>query len=245
MSGPLIFIGILLTLCCAVAAIYFMKVYYAKDYKISVMLKGLTGVFFVLFGLVKVIASLESLNWPIALVALALLLGLAGDELLALRHMYTEKYTFYFVIGALCFGAEHVLLMTSVLIDRRRSSSAIPNETCSPSPSQRGRYMVTSPEVASPPSINDRSAKITDEPARAAARAAAIPAIPPPTTSVSHSYFTGVSKFSVILFITLSYKCIHPRTALVIGGVGRIIFHFLHSIGEHFPVYRRRILTDE
>ena len=117
MSGPLIFIGVLLTLCCAVAAIYFMKVYYAKNYKISVMLKGLAGVFFVLFGLVKIIASLESLTWPIALVALALFLGLAGDELLALRHMYTEKYTFYFVIGALCFGAEHVLLMTSVLID--------------------------------------------------------------------------------------------------------------------------------
>ena len=117
MSGPLIFIGILLTMGCAVAAIYFMKVYYRKDYKLSVMLKGLAGVFFVLFGLFKVIFSLDSLNWPIALVAIALLLGLAGDELLALRHMYTEKYTFYFVIGALCFGAEHVLLMTSVLID--------------------------------------------------------------------------------------------------------------------------------
>ena len=62
-------------------------------------------------------ASVNSLSWPIALVALALLFGLAGDELLALRHIYNEKYTFYFVIGALCFGAEHVLLMTSVLID--------------------------------------------------------------------------------------------------------------------------------
>jgi uncharacterized membrane protein YhhN len=117
MTGPLIFIGILLTLACAVAAIYFMKVYYKKDYKLSVMLKGLAGIFFVLFGLVKVIASVNSLSWPIALVALALLFGLAGDELLALRHIYNEKYTFYFVIGALCFGAEHVLLMTSVLID--------------------------------------------------------------------------------------------------------------------------------
>ncbi len=117
MTGPLIFIGILLTLACAVAAIYFMKVYYKKDFRLSVMLKGLAGVFFVLFGLVKVIASANSLNWPIALVALALLFGLAGDELLALRHIYNEKYTFYFVIGALCFGAEHVLLMTSVLID--------------------------------------------------------------------------------------------------------------------------------
>jgi uncharacterized membrane protein YhhN len=117
MSEVLIFIGIILTLCCAVAAVYFMKVYYAKNYKLSVMLKGLAGIFFVLFGLVKVISTVNSLTWPIALVALALLLGLAGDELLALRHMYTEKYTFYFVIGALCFGAEHVLLMTSVLID--------------------------------------------------------------------------------------------------------------------------------
>lgn len=117
MSEVLIFIGIILTLCCVVAAVYFMKVYYAKNYKLSVMLKGLAGIFFVLFGLVKVISTLNNFTWSIALVALALLLGLAGDELLALRHMYTEKYTFYFVIGALCFGAEHVLLMTSVLID--------------------------------------------------------------------------------------------------------------------------------
>lgn len=116
MSAPLIFIGIILTLACATSAIYFMKAYYAKDYKVSVMLKGLTGIFFVLFGLAKVIFSAESLDWPIALVSLALLLGLAGDELLALRHVYAEKYTFYFVIGALCFGAEHVLLMTSVIL---------------------------------------------------------------------------------------------------------------------------------
>jgi uncharacterized membrane protein YhhN len=57
------------------------------------------------------------MSWPIALTAIALLFGLAGDELLALRHMYKEKYTFYFVIGALFFGGEHVLLMTSVVLD--------------------------------------------------------------------------------------------------------------------------------
>lgn len=116
MSGPLIFLGIVLTLACATSAIYFMKAYYKKDFKTSVMLKGLTGVFFVLFGLVKIISAPESITWEIALVSLALLFGLAGDELLALRHMYQDKYTFYFVIGALCFGAEHILLMTSVLI---------------------------------------------------------------------------------------------------------------------------------
>ena len=116
MSGPLTFIGIILTLACATSAIYFMKAYYKKDFKISVMLKGLTGVFFVLFGLVKIISAPESITWEIALVSMALLFGLAGDELLALRHMFEDKYTFYFVIGALCFGVEHILLMTSVLI---------------------------------------------------------------------------------------------------------------------------------
>ena len=119
MSDILIFIGIILTLACATAAIYFMKAYYVKDYKLSVMLKGLAGVFFVLFGLVKVIFAANSLNWSIALIAIALLLGLAGDELLALRHTYADKYTFYFVIGALCFGAEHVFLMTSVLLNSK------------------------------------------------------------------------------------------------------------------------------
>lgn len=119
MSNALIFIGIILTLACATSAVYFMKAYYAKDYKLSVMLKGLSGVFFVLFGLVKVIYSANNISWPMALVALALLLGLAGDELLALRHTYNDKYTFYFVIGALCFGAEHVLLMISVLLSSK------------------------------------------------------------------------------------------------------------------------------
>ena len=116
MSNILIFMGVILTLACATSAIYFMKAYYKKDYKLSVMLKGLTGIFFVLFGLVKIIGAPESITWEIALVSLALLLGLVGDELLALRHVYQDKYTFYFVIGALCFGAEHILLMTSVLI---------------------------------------------------------------------------------------------------------------------------------
>lgn len=116
MSGPLIFIGIILTFACVISSIYFMKAYYIKNFKLSVMLKGLAGVFFVLFGLVKIIAE-ETMTWPIALITVALLLGLAGDELLALRHTFKEKYTFYFVVGALCFGGEHILLMTSVFLE--------------------------------------------------------------------------------------------------------------------------------
>lgn len=116
MSGPLVLIGIILTFGCAISAIYFMKAYYIKNFKISVMLKGLAGVFFVLFGLVKVIAA-GQLNWPIALITVALLFGLVGDELLALRHMYKEKYTLYFVVGALFFGGEHILLMASVMLE--------------------------------------------------------------------------------------------------------------------------------
>ncbi len=116
MSGPLVFMGIILTFACMISAIYFMKAYYIKNFKLSVMLKGLAGVFFVLFGLVKIIFA-EAMTWPIALITVALLFGLAGDELLALRHMYKEKYTFYFVVGALFFGGEHVLLMTSVFLE--------------------------------------------------------------------------------------------------------------------------------
>ena len=116
MSNTLIFIGVILTLACAVSAVYFMKAYYVKNFKISVMLKGLAGVFFVLFGLTKVISA-EEMSWPMALIAIALLFGLAGDELLALRHMYNDKYTFYFVVGALFFGGEHVLLVASVLLE--------------------------------------------------------------------------------------------------------------------------------
>ncbi len=122
MSGPVTFIAIVLTLCCGTSAVYFMKAYYVKNYKLSVMLKGLTGMFFVMFGLVRVISMEGPFNLEVTLVAVALLMGLAGDELLALRHMYHEKYTFYFVIGALCFGAEHILLMISVFI-----SNDIPN----------------------------------------------------------------------------------------------------------------------
>ena len=63
--------------------------------------------------------------------------------------------------------------------------------------------MVTNPAVAKPPSINSRSIKTTFfAPARFADKAAAIPAIPPPTTATEYSSIMGIFfDFSLIVFM--------------------------------------------
>ena len=61
----------------------------------------------------------------------------------------------------------------------------MPPMTWRPAPSQMGSQQMTMPRVARPPRPTCFSSRQTEAPSRAAATAAATPAMPPPATTTS------------------------------------------------------------
>lgn len=105
-------IAVLFSCACVINARFFLKKYYEQDYVKSFWLKGMAAVSFSAVG----VTLLWSGNYaPFACkVVGGLLLGVLGDQLLALRLIFQKQHDFFFTLGALSFGVGHVLYMLAL-----------------------------------------------------------------------------------------------------------------------------------
>lgn len=102
-----------MTLACASCAKSFLEVTRAGDYGRAFWLKGAAGLCFLALGLLTASRCPDAaFAWK---VAGGLLLGLVGDQLLALRFIRTERFDAFFTAGALSFAAGHGLYIWALL----------------------------------------------------------------------------------------------------------------------------------
>ena len=101
------------TLGCAAFARLFLGACFAGDHRRAFRVKGLAGLCFVAVGLLMALRC-GKLSFAVP-VAAGLVLGLAGDQLLALRFILKEKHDLMFVSGAVAFSMGHVLYILALL----------------------------------------------------------------------------------------------------------------------------------
>ena len=102
----------ILALCCAVCAVWFLRLYERNDQAKAVAVKGLTTVCVIL---ISVVSLFKAENTAFArLVMFGLFCGFLGDELLHLRFVFTEKARTVFLIGAYCFFAGHICYLRAL-----------------------------------------------------------------------------------------------------------------------------------
>lgn len=119
-SAPYLFAA-LFTLCCAPTVKFFLTAVKAEDHKKGFWLKGLASLFFIAAGIA---ASQLCRDSHFARLAIGgLVLGLAGDELLALRFVRTDKAELCFGAGVAAFAAGHGLYILALL---RRGATLLP-----------------------------------------------------------------------------------------------------------------------
>ena len=98
---------------CALCAHYFLSACQAQDYKSAFLYKGIAGLCFVAVGLMLALGCKNSgFGWR---VAAGLVMGLAGDQLLALRFLHKEKHDMMFALGTLAFALGHLLYIWALL----------------------------------------------------------------------------------------------------------------------------------
>ncbi len=100
------------TVCCCVSAGLFVRAYRDQDYVRGFWLKGAAALFFVATGVALLVE--HGGNRFAVLTVLGLVLGLAGDQLLALRLIHMNYHDLFFTIGALSFAAGHVLYILAL-----------------------------------------------------------------------------------------------------------------------------------
>lgn len=105
-------IAAVFTALCAAFGAAFTASSIRKTYGRAFWLKGLAGLCFVAVGLSLAIER-AGLTYP-RLIFFGLVLGLIGDQLLALRHLHTERGTVFFVCGAVAFAIGHVLYLDAM-----------------------------------------------------------------------------------------------------------------------------------
>ena len=97
---------------CILFAVYFLRAYKRADYHCAFWLKGGAALCFVLLGSALLLPA-ENKTYARLLVA-GLLLGLCGDELLALRFLVPKLHDFFFGIGAAAFATGHFFYMKAL-----------------------------------------------------------------------------------------------------------------------------------
>lgn len=99
--------GILLTLLCLCCGWLYLGARRQDKGRQAFQLKGSAALFFCALGLLTAKFSADTV--PSVKIVLGLFLGLIGDELLALRHIYKKKHHLFFGLGSLAFAAGHIL----------------------------------------------------------------------------------------------------------------------------------------
>lgn len=98
---------------CGIFAGFFLAATKKKDYKSAFWLKGGASVCFVIAGLVFM-GRCQDGRFAL-LVMLGLVGGILGDQLLALRFIYTKKHDLFFLLGMLAFAAGHICYIAALL----------------------------------------------------------------------------------------------------------------------------------
>lgn len=110
MTGVLI--AVILSAGCAVSAFYFLRAYRDEKYVRGFWLKGAAALFFVAVGVVLFLCGEGTTFGRLTLGGL--ILGLCGDQLLAMRLIHKKQHDLFFTIGALSFGVGHVLYVMAL-----------------------------------------------------------------------------------------------------------------------------------
>lgn len=101
------------TLGCAAFARLFLEACFAGDHRRAFRVKGLAGLCFVAVGLLMALRC-GNLSFAVPVTA-GLVLGLAGDQLLALRFILKEKHDLMFISGAVAFSMGHALYILALI----------------------------------------------------------------------------------------------------------------------------------
>ena len=104
--------GVLLSLSCAVSGRFFLRAGRREEYGKAFLLKGLTGLCFVVLGALNFVLCTDRIFGVRVLCGLCL--GLLGDQLLALRFVYREKHDQFFSLGAAVFAVGHGLYLAAL-----------------------------------------------------------------------------------------------------------------------------------
>lgn len=103
----------LFSLGCAGMGHVFLRAGRAGEYRRAFCFKGAAGLCFVAVGLL--LAQRCGDGRRAALVLAGLILGLLGDELLALRYVWPEKHDRMFLLGGIAFALGHVCYLAALL----------------------------------------------------------------------------------------------------------------------------------
>ena len=108
----LIALIVVLALSCLFFGVRFIKAMEADDQEKATVLKGLTTICCILIALIAYFMT--SIPKFALLVILGLIFGFIGDELLALRFVYTKKFNAFFLSGALAFLIGHIFYLIAL-----------------------------------------------------------------------------------------------------------------------------------
>lgn len=108
----LIALIVVLALSCLFCGVRFIKAMEADDQEKASVLKGITTICCILIALIAYFMT--SLPKFALLVILGLIFGFLGDELLALRFVYTKKFNAFFLSGALAFLIGHIFYLIAL-----------------------------------------------------------------------------------------------------------------------------------
>lgn len=107
-----IMLAAILTAGCIFSAYHFLSVYRKEEFVRGFWRKGAAALFFVAVGVVLLLSKGASVfAW---LVVGGLVLGLCGDQLLAMRLIHRKYHDLFFTIGALSFGIGHGLYVLAL-----------------------------------------------------------------------------------------------------------------------------------
>ena len=103
---------VILALACLFFGVKYIKVTEENDNVKAVLFKGLTTVCCIVIAAIAVFHTTDK-HFAV-LIMFGLFFGFLGDELLALRFVFTEKYSLFFLTGALSFLVGHVFYLIAL-----------------------------------------------------------------------------------------------------------------------------------
>lgn len=106
----LLFLAVLCSVGCMFSAREFLTAYHEENYVKGFWRKGIAALFFVAVGMSCLMWNGSGVDS--GLIVRGLILGLVGDQLLAMRLIHKNLHDPFFIAGALSFGVGHVLYMT-------------------------------------------------------------------------------------------------------------------------------------
>ena len=105
-------LAILFSLLCLACGAAYDTLCLNKRYRSAFWLKGIAGMSFIAcaLSLTMVQPQMEYARW----IVFGLVLGLIGDQLLALRHIHHERHDVFFAAGMIAFAAGHAMYLTAM-----------------------------------------------------------------------------------------------------------------------------------